>query len=393
MNSPRRPVPIRLQVVALTLGHTVMSTGYRMVYPFLPAIARGLGVDLRAMSLAVSARSSLGLFGPLFGSLADTWSRKKALLVSFTILAVAMTLVVAWPVYPALVVALLLAATAWIIMQAGLKAYLGDTIEYKQRGAVVAITEFGWSWAFLFGVPVVGWLIARSGWVAPFRLIAVLAAVAFAGIWFVIPSSSGRVEGRRPSMWAGLRALLRSRSAVGVMAFAFVGSGANELVNIVYGAWMESAFGLRVAALGLASAVIGVAELGGEVLVATVTDRIGKRRSVALGLTINALACLGLGTFARSLPLALVGLFLLYITFEFTVVSAISLMTEQVPEARATSMASYAASAAAGRAIGALIGPVLFTWGIAANGLATALADGVALLVLVLFVRDRAASS
>lgn len=390
MNS-QRTVPIRWQVVALTLCQTVMSTGYRMVYPFLPAIARGLGVDLRAMSLAVSARSSLGLFGPLFGSLADTWSRKKALLVSFAVLAAAMALVVAWPVYPALVIALLLSATAWIVMQAGLKAYLGDTIQYAQRGVVVAITEFGWSWAFLFGVPVIGWLIARSGWVAPFRLLAVLSAVAFATVWFVLPSSSGVAPASRPSMWAGLRALLRTRSAVGVMAFAFVAAGANELVNIVYGAWMEGAFGLQVAALGLATAVIGVAELGGEVLVATITDRLGKRLSSALGLTLNALVCLGLSTLSRSLPLALVGLFLLYITFEFTVVSAISLMTEQVPEARATSMAGYAASAAAGRALGALAGPVLFTWGIAANGVATAIADGLALLVVVLFVRDRAA--
>ena len=171
------------------------------------------------------------------------------------------------------------------------------------------------------------------------------------------------------------------------MAFAFVGAGANEMVNIVYGAWMESAFGLQVVALGLATAVIGLAELGGEVLVATLTDRLGKRRAAALGIGVNALVCLGLSTFGTSLPGALAGLFLLYMTCEFTVVSAISLMTEQVPQARATTMASYAASAAAGRAIG----PVLFTWGIAANGLATALADGVALLVLTLFIRERAA--
>ncbi len=392
MNSSRK-VAVRLQVGALTLCQSVMSTAYRMVYPFLPTIARGLGVDLRAMSLAISARSTLGLLGPLFGSLADTWSRKKALLVSFAVLAAAMSLVVAWPAYPALMVALLLSATAWIIMQAGLKAYLGDTIHYEKRGVAVAITEFGWSWAFLFGMPIIGWLIARGGWVAPFRLIAILAVAAFVTIWFVIPASSGRAEGQANSMWAGVRALLLTPSAVGVMAFAFVGSGANELVNIVYGAWMESAFGLQVAALGAATAVIGAGELIGEVLVATMTDRIGKRRSVALGLTINALVCLGLSYFSRSLPLALAGLFLLYITFEFTVVSAISLMTEQVPEARATSMAGYAASAAAGRAIGALAGPVLFTWGIAANGLATAVADGVALLVLILFVRDRTAPS
>ena len=388
---PRSPLPIRIQVIALTLCQTVMCTGHRMIYPFLPAIARGVGVDLRTMSLAVSARSSLGLFGPLLGSLADTWSRKSAMLVSFGLLCLGLTLVVVWPVFPALVLSMLLIAAAWIFLQAGLKAYLGDEIHYTRRGLAVAVTEFGWSWAFLFGMPLVGWLIARGGWVSPYRLLAVLAAMAFITVWAIIPNSAASAAASRPSAWASLRALFASRSAVAVMAFAFVGAGANEMVNIVYGAWMESAFGLQVVALGLATAVIGVAELGGEVLVATITDRLGKRRAAALGISVNALVCLGLSTFGTSLPGALAGLFLLYMTFEFTVVSAISLMTEQVPQARATTMASYAASAAAGRALGALIGPVLFTWGIAANGLATALADGVALLVLVLFIRERAA--
>jgi predicted MFS family arabinose efflux permease len=384
----RRPLSLRIQVIALALSQTVMCTGYRMIYPFLPAIARGVGVDLRTMSYAVSARSSLGLFGPLLGSLADTWSRKKAMLVSFGMLSLGLTLVVVWPVFPALVLSMLLVAAAWIFLQAGLKAYLGDSIHYARRGVAIAITEFGWSWAFLFGVPLVGWLIARGGWVSPLRLLAVLGAVAFVIVWRVIPASAASAAASRPSAWASLRALYTSRSALAVMGFAFIAGGANELVNIVYGAWMESAFGLQVAALGLATAVIGLAELGGEVSVATITDRLGKRRSAALGLAVNALVCLGLSTFSRSLPGALAGLFFLYLTFEFTVVSAISLMTEQVPEARATSMASYAASAAAGRAIGALVGPVLFTWGIAANGLATALADGVALLVLILFIRE-----
>jgi len=377
---PRSPLPIRIQVIALTLCQTVMCTGHRMIYPFLPAIARGVGVDLRTMSLAVSARSSLGLFGPLLGSLADTWSRKSAMLVSFGLLSLGLTLVVVWPVFPALVLSMLL--------MAGLKAYLGDEIHYTRRGLAVAVTEFGWSWAFLFGMPLVGWLIARGGWVSPYRLLAVLAAAAFITVWAIIPNSAASAAASRPSAWASLRALFASRSAVAVMGFAFVGAGANEMVNIVYGAWMESAFDLKVAALGLATAVIGVAELGGEVLVATITDRLGKRRAAALGISVNALVCLGLSTFGTSLPGALAGLFFLYMTFEFTVVSAISLMTEQVPQARATTMASYAASAAAGRALGALIGPVLFTWGIAANGLATALADGVALLVLILFIRE-----
>ena len=35
---------LRTQIVAFTLARLVLNTGHRMVYPFLPAIARGVGV-------------------------------------------------------------------------------------------------------------------------------------------------------------------------------------------------------------------------------------------------------------------------------------------------------------------------------------------------------------
>ena len=92
---------------------------------------------------------------------------------------------------------------------------------------------------------------------------------------------------------------------------------ANETMAIVYGAWLEDAFGLKVAALGLASAVIGVAELGGEGLVAAVVDRVGKRRAFILGVLGNALMALLLPAAGFSVGGALAGLFLFFLTFEF----------------------------------------------------------------------------
>jgi predicted MFS family arabinose efflux permease len=378
---------LRSQIVSFSVTRLVLNTGYRMIYPFLPTIARGLGVDLEAMALVVTARSSLGLASPFLGSLADVRGRKRVMLVSLGMFAAGLALVSLWPTYLGLMAGMLVAAVGKITFDPAMQAYLGDRIEYRRRGLAIALTELGWSGAFFLGIPLAGWLIARAGWVAPFPFLAFLTLLALVVLWRLLPSDP-LSQAHSPSLAQGFRTLLRRRSAIaGLMATVTV-TVANEVVNIVFGAWLENSFGLQVLALGAASAVIGAAELGGEGLVAALVDRLGKRRAVALGMALNAVACLALPLLGRNLAGALAGLFLLYLTFEFTIVSGIPLMTELVPEARATMMASNVGSHSVGRALGALIGPVLFGTGLVANGVVAAGLDLLALVVLLLFVRE-----
>jgi predicted MFS family arabinose efflux permease len=380
-------VRLRSQLISFSVTRLVLNTGYRMIYPFLPTIARGLGVDLEAMALVVTARSSLGLASPFLGSLADVRGRKRVMLVSLGMFAAGLALVSLWPTYLGLMAGMLVATVGKITFDPAMQAYLGDRIEYRRRGLAIALTELGWSGAFFLGIPLAGWLIARAGWVAPFPFLAFLTLLALVVLWRLLPSDPPS-QAHSPSLAQGFRTLLRRRSAIaGLMATVAV-TVANEVVNIVFGAWLENSFGLQVLALGAASAVIGAAELGGEGLVAALVDRLGKRRAVALGMALNAVACLALPLLGRNLAGALAGLFLLYLTFEFTIVSGIPLMTELVPEARATMMASNVGSHSVGRALGALIGPVLFGTGLVANGVVAAGLDLLALVVLLLFVRE-----
>jgi MFS family permease len=90
---------------------------------------------------------------------------------------------------------------------------------------------------------------------------------------------------------------------------------------------------------------------------------LGKRRAVSIGLITNAGAALALLWLGRSLTGALIGLFFFYLTFEFTIVSAMPLMTEVFPAARATFMAMFIASTALGRSFGSLAAPRLYTLG------------------------------
>ncbi|MBP1703109.1 MAG: transporter, partial [Chloroflexi bacterium] len=127
--------------------------------------------------------------------------------------------------------------------------------------------------------------------------------------------------------------------------------------------WMVDTFQVQILAMGITAIVIGFSDLTGELLVAGVTDSLGKTRAIAIGLALNSLAVLCLPVLGRSLPGAIVGLALIYLTFEFSMVSSIPMLTEVMPMVRATFMASFFASTAAGRALGALGAPGLYELG------------------------------
>ncbi len=168
------------------------------------------------------------------------------------------------------------------------------------------------------------------------------------------------------------------------MAFVFCVSMASDNMFVVYGIWLEKAFGLNLVAIGFATTVIGAAELLGEGLVAALSDRLGIKRSVTIGGALSAVCYAVLPAMDISLPFALAGLFLVFLMGEFTIVASISFCTEILPDARGTMMAGYFAAASMGRVIGALMsGPLWTVGGIRVIGAASALISVVGLVCLV----------
>ena len=335
-----------------------------MVYPFLAVLARGVGVDLISMSYALTARSLVGTVGPFAATIADRRGRKFGMLLGIGLFTMGTAIVVIRPVFPALVLSIILSTLGKYIFDPSMQAYLADRIPYARRGRTIAVTEFGWSLAFILGIPLMGFLIARNGWMAPFPLMVLLGALIFAGLFLMLPNDSQQpmsasADGERNNF----RLVLTSVPALAGLAVGLLASAGNEVVNLIFGVWLEDAFGLQIAALGAASAVIGLSELGGEGLVAAFVDRLGKPRAIGLGLAANCLAALALLFLGRTEAGALVGLFFFYITFEFTLVSIIPLMTELLPTRRATLMAFNVAALSLGRALGDLLAPRLYGLG------------------------------
>ena len=351
------------QVVALTVTRTIINTLHRMVYPFLSVLARGVGVDILSMSYALTARSLVGTLGPFAAIIADLRGRKFGMLFGIGLFTLGTAFVVIWPSFPALVLSIILSTLGKYIFDPSMQAWLGDRIPYVRRGRTIAVTEFGWSLSFLIGVPVMGFLIARNGWLAPFPLMVILGALIIAVLFITLPKDV-KSAALNPTPLSNIRLVLTSFPALAGLAVGLFCSAANEVVNFIFGVWLEQSFSMQITALSAASAVIGIAELGGEGLVAAFVDRLGKPRAVGLGLVANCLAALILVYLGRTEVGAFIGLFFFYITFEFTLVSIIPLMTELLPPARATLMAFNVASLSLGRALGDLLAPRLYVLGL-----------------------------
>jgi len=338
---------------------TIFNTMHRMVYPFLGTFARGLGVDITALSFALTGRSLAGAFVPFIASVADQRGRRFGMLAGIALFALGVSLVAFWPSLWSLTTALLLALLGKYMFDPAMQAYFSDRIPYQRRGLALAVTELSWSLSFIIGVPTIGFLIARYGWSAPFPVLTALGVVMFVAIWWMAPrKDTNHIPTNTP--WKNIGVVVKNAPAITGISIALWASAANELVNLIFGIWLEDSFGLQIAALAGASAVIGFSELGGEGLVAMLTDRIGKLRALMFGLLANSVAAILLPFIGRTEIGALIGLFLFYITFEYVIVSHIPMMTELVPGARATVMAFNVTGHSLGRAVGALLAPFIY---------------------------------
>ena len=349
----------RIQLIVITLLRFILNTLHRMAYPFLSIFARGLGVDVTAISFVLTGRNLAGVLSPFLAPLADQRGRKVAMLAGIVTFTIGVSAVAVHPSLLTLTIALIFGVLSKALFDPAIQAFFGDRVPYEQRGTTIAITEMSWSLAFIAGVPLAGLLIAHSGWSAPFPVLAVLGVGMFIVIWWMIPQTDVHYQPDTNSSvhW---RVILTSVPALACASIALWSSAANEMVNLIFGVWLSDSFGLQIAALAGASAVIGFAELSGEGLVALVTDRIGKPRAIMAGLAGNMAASLLLPFIGRTEVGALIGLFLFYISFEYMTVSQIPMMTEAVPQARATALALNLIGFSIGRGLGALLSTFVY---------------------------------
>ncbi len=357
---------VRRALWAVLIARTAANGGLRIVYPFLPAIARGLGVSTGALSAVIALRNLGGLFTPVTARVAEVTGRRKLMVVAMGIVVLGCLLTASSNTLLLAGTGILLVGVAKPAFDVAMQSWFGDRVPYEERGRVLGITELTWAIALVVTVPPSGFLIAWTNWRAPFVLIGLLSAVGLLAVARGLGSDKPIRHEPRP-----LR--LRSPHFLMLLGVVFF-SVAAEIPFIIYGQWLEESFGLSVAGIGVFTLVVVAAEFVGEGLVVVISDGVGLKRMVLGGLVVSAVAYASLGATGDSLLLASLAVGVWIAAFEVTIVAAIPFVSELAVESRDRLLSLLAGCVALGRAAGALTAQSIYgSGGIARTGIVSAL--------------------
>ncbi|MBA2311947.1 MAG: MFS transporter [Actinobacteria bacterium] len=368
---------VRRALIAVFVARTGANGGLRIVYPFLPAIARGLGVPIGALASLVALRNLGGVTTPIVARAAEAWGRRRLMLAAMMSITVGCALSAGASSLMIAGVGIVLVGIAKPTFDVSMQSWFSDRVPYQERGRVFGITELTWSVALLATVPLSGLLIELTSWRAPFVLTAIFAAIGTVAIFLGISSDVPHHHVARPLEMTGPRARM--------LASVLLWSAAAEIPFIVYGRWLEEVFGLSVTGIGLFTVVVVVAELAGEGLVVATADRLGLKLMIYSGLAVSILAYLSFAAVGASLALALCVVSLWIVAFEVTIVATIPFVSELAVESRDRLLSLLSVAIALGRGGGAVVALALYeSGGMTLAGLSSA---GLAVLSGLLIVR------
>lgn len=365
----------------------IINTGARMVFSFLPALARGSGLSVTTFSAVLFARDLTGVVGPVAGRISRRLGSWRVMTLGAAGSAIGMLLASIGPV--GIAVGLVLWGVFRSMYLVGINSWIGDVVAYERRGHASGLVELTWAGAALVGLPLTGLAIDTFGWrAAPLILGLAGLPLTFAMTQMAAPE---QVPDVRPDQSAAF-SMQRSTLAA-LVGFALL-TAAAQFLFLSHGLWLEDTYGFDPAQIGFAIGAVGAAEFVASYATSLLTDRLGKKNAVIAGTAVMGAALLAL-TIAPAPPLA-VGLTLLmvaFLGFEFGIVSSIPMVSELEPAYRSEVVGRSVGLMAIARAAATFVAGWLYVQaGFAATMAAGTVTATVAIMLLVRFVAEPTAS-
>jgi DHA1 family inner membrane transport protein len=380
----------------LTGAKTVANTALRWIPLFLPTLERAFGASTAQLTTAIGAGELAGFSTIASGARLDRGGERVVMVSSLGLVAASSVIALGGTLASFAVSFFVLVLGASNFTVAG-QAWISHRVPYGKRARSLGLFETSWAIALLIGAPVVALLINAFGWRGPFVALAVAAMLAALVVAGALPRWAPRSADVELVSAASLSdrstdhatAPRRDRTSITSKAWlVMIGSAMTAMaglsVFVISGSWLDDAFGVSTAGIGVIAIAFGSVELAASLTSAGVADMVGKFRSTIAGLVL-LLAGLGVMMQAEGrLSIGLGGLLLFLLGFEFAFVTSLSLVSEAMPDARGTTLAISNAVATVTRAGGAILSGWLFaTHGIAGTVVLSAMAAVVAALSLV----------
>ncbi len=398
---PRFQITGFRQLMAVAIStRLVVDTLTQFFNSFLAIVAVGVGVDAITLGRLVSLRSAVGLAAPVFGTLADRVGYRRIMRLGLLLAASGALLTGistdVWMIAGGMV----LSGLGLSAFVPTLQAYMSARLPYERRAQGIGTLEYSWALAGIIGLSLTGLLIGAAGWRAPFFVISGGLMLGWLAFGFLPSARDGEGVRLRPTLGAGRGSTVQNLRAFFVLPHSnrstyalYIANGffffAQFHILISHSSWLKTEYGLGPELLGTVALIQGVADLVGSVLVSTITDRVGKKRSVLIGMVGSFVIYATLPFFNTGLLPVVIALGLMRLFFEFGIVSNISLLSEQVPEQRGKVMTLAAAFTLTASTIAGLTGPWAYaTYGVWGLGSISAIFTGLAALILWTLVHE-----
>jgi predicted MFS family arabinose efflux permease len=277
----------------LALGAFAIGTEGFMISPLLPGLAADFGVSIQSAGQLVTAFAlAYGVSSPILTALTGSVSRRTLLLWGIAAFAVSNLLAACAPGFWGLMGARILLALSAGVFVPGANALAGAIVAPERRGRAIAVVNGGITIAIALGVPLGGLVGHHLGWRMTFVGVAVLAAIATAGVIFGVPRDIGR---GLPVATLSQRVAIAARPAVLVtlLSTALWATGAYTVYTYL-SPLLTSTAGLSGASISGVLLLWGVSAAIGVVSGGLLSDRIGPLRVIIPAITLMAAAFVAL---------------------------------------------------------------------------------------------------
>ncbi len=352
-------------IFAIFLARLAINVTRRFPYPFVSPIGESFGVSAVNIQNVIGLTNGAGLLSPLFGIVSERYGKKTVMIGALLMMTALSALGAVFADYGVFVLVMFGLVVGKIIYDPTFQAYIGDVIHFSRRARVMGIAELSWALSLVIAAPVAGFLLDVSTLQAIFIFLAVLLGFSAFVFWLLVEPIGRKTSQRRSrilSPLAAMRVVSAHPPAIFALFFTICLTASHEIFYINYGLWMEDSFGLILTALGAVTIVIAVAEVIGEFIVITLADRFGAKQTSMCGMLSAAICFVIIPNLSFSLPVAMFGIFIMFICVETAIVAALPLFSELLPDSRAIMMSANVGAHSLGRMAGAALGALIYNF-------------------------------
>jgi DHA1 family tetracycline resistance protein-like MFS transporter len=282
-----------LTVILATV--TLDAIGIGLIMPILPSLLRELGHTSEisgqyGLLLALYAAMQF-LFGPVMGVLSDRFGRRPVLLIALGGAAIDYIIMATTQHLAILYVGRAIAGIAGASFVVA-TAYIADISMPEERARRYGLMQAGFGIGFVAG-PVLGGLLGELSLRYPFLLAAALNGINCLVGLFVLPESH-LPERRRVTLgslnpFASFRWALGMRALVPLLVIFFTMHLVGQVPGSLWVIYGEDRFGWDTWMVGLSLGAFGLFHaIAQAFLTGPVTERLGEKRTLALGIACDA---------------------------------------------------------------------------------------------------------